>query len=41
MNEIINYRLHKLKRIRALNNWDHFNYLKMENEFEKDYPYKN
>ena len=28
MNEIINYRLHKLKRIRALNNWDHFNYLK-------------
>ena len=28
MNEIINYKLHNLKRIRSVKKWDNFNYLK-------------
>ena len=28
MSEIINYKLHKLKRTRSVKNWDNFNYLK-------------
>ena len=28
MNEIINYKLHNLKRIRSVTKWDNFNYLK-------------
>ena len=28
MNEIINYKLHNLKRIRSVKKWNNFNYLK-------------